>query len=124
MGTMGLVTVRDTEKVLMKIVVGTDGMRVKQMAKMIRTFIRKNGRHPIIREAVDMAKAVHFGSENDRIVITADSHYSECGQPGQLYRDTFDQPKFNPRWDIGITEFYQEVNIDRVLRKHKSPPPS
>lgn len=105
--TQGLVTVQKNGKVVMKIVAGNDGQQAKVVAKAIRK------RWPVdIDAAYRLALSKGFGSVQSLVVITGSHHrYDGDDKLGPLYRRTFNQPKFNPRWAAGIADCTEIVDV-------------
>jgi hypothetical protein len=110
----GMVVVMRGEHVLMKIVCGCDGGHAPELAQAIR----QHGL-PSIKDADKLAEAAEFGCSDCRVIVTESEMYmgshgpmeDEESMPGgefRLYRETFQQSKFNPRWargDGAITAF-------------------
>jgi hypothetical protein len=108
MASQGLVTVRVNGQVAMKIVAGCDGYHAKKLAKMV------GDAWPITPyEAYCFAAKVGFGERDCRVVIDKETHYS--GDDEELparYRETFDQPEFNPRWKHGTADYVEVVDLE------------
>ena len=103
--TQGLVTILKNNVVVMKIVAGSDGMNAGKVARAIR----KLGRVPTFEEALDLARRNGFGSSG-LVVIDPTRAISEFDGPlGKLYRSTFNQPRFNPRWERGTTSCFRLI---------------
>ena len=106
--TQGLVSIV-TKKgdVLMKIVVGSNGMHAQNVADSVKE------EWPITPErAKEISEEHQFGSEGDLVIMT-DSQIL-CEDPaslGSLYAETFNNPHFNPRWDNGKTDYAVVVII-------------
>lgn len=98
MATQGMVVVMDAGGVLVKAVCGCDGYRARALADVVR---RRN-----LRTAQDVftaAKRVGFGCTNDLVVMDRNTTCTECSDDlPPLYRDTFADPRFNPRWECGL----------------------
>lgn len=93
MGTQGLVSVMCEGRVAMKIIAGSNGMRAESLGRDIRRLKR----FPTLEEAYDLALAIGFGSKDCLVVIT-NSEIKHAPNEGlaERYRQTFDQPFFNP----------------------------
>jgi hypothetical protein len=107
MATQGMVTVRQGGQVVMKIVVGSNGDKAKRVADEIRSLNRVPSRH----EAFQLAVRCGFGAKADLVVLNRDGHTPSGETLHALYRDTFDQPKFNPRWECGIVAELEIVDL-------------
>lgn len=100
MATLGLVTVMSEKKVVMKIIAGSDGYFAPQLANKL-----KNSWPVDIKTAYEMARKIGFGGIEDLVVITESEVYFKGDEDiSPLYRETFTQMKFNPRWEIGEAE--------------------
>jgi hypothetical protein len=112
--TQGLVTVKSGQKVLMKVVAGSDGNNAKKLADWLRDFWPKSP-----KQVYKKALKLEFGCDSCLVVITdsqvffegkcCDSNSFDADNP--LYRKTFQQPEFNPRWENGIAEYLEIVEV-------------
>jgi len=109
MATQGLVTVRSKSdgKVLMKIVAGCDGYNAQRVANILRAS------WPVsVGQAYTMAREIGFGSNEDLVVITAtEVRFDGDYDLGPLYRSTFEQPEFNPRWEHGTADNVVVIDV-------------
>lgn len=92
--TNGVVSVVVNGKVAMKFVAGCDGYNAPKVAAHIRTM----GRVPNLFEASSIAATYELGCK-DCLVIQEpnEDHFYE--PLGERYRDTFGDPRANPRWE-------------------------
>jgi uncharacterized protein YaiE (UPF0345 family) len=111
MGTQGLVTVMDGTEVVMKIVAGSNGYNAKKLA----ATIRKNW--PLSAEnAYTIARAKDFGGRSCLVVLTYNEAIFKGDEDlGPLYRETFKNPKFNPRWDYGTADCVEVINVQKGM---------
>jgi len=124
--TQGLITIMFGDNVLMKIVVGCNGYKVKELAKLVKA------NWPVdVEGAYQLAEQVGFGCQSCRMIITASGIFGVSEESGKLenleeseeftgaklYRDTFQQSKFNPRWAYGIADRLQIVKVDEKGNK-------
>lgn len=107
MATQGLITVRSARKVIMKVVVGDNGQQATAVSRIIRE------RWPMsIDEVYEVALSKGFGSTDSLVVITAESHrFDDDDNLSPLYRQTFDQPEFNPRWKHGTAAYVEIIDV-------------
>lgn len=106
--TQGVLSIVKDGKVRMKIIAGCDGGRVIGLA----TRIRELGRVPTLDEAYQMAQRVRLGSTEDLVVMNeTDVKFEGDEDLDPRYRDTFDQPEFNPRWALGTADHVEIVNL-------------
>ncbi len=114
MGTLGLVTVRKDGEVIMKVAAGQDGNKAPALA----AFIRANW--PLTIDQVHAeALRLPFGNTRTLVTITRGEYrynkwthgreYFITGCP--LYDSTFDDPEFNPRWEQGISDYTEIVDV-------------
>lgn len=108
MSTMGMVTLRSKGKVVMKVVAGCNGNLVREVANQLRAVWPVDA-----NRAYDFMEEIGFGCDDCLVVITAlEIAYRGGDEPlSPLYRETFEQPEFNPRWDAGLSEFLEVVDF-------------
>jgi len=108
MATQGVVTVLKDAKVAMKIVVGCDGYNAANIAQIIRAA----GKVPTVREAYKTALQLTCGCRDCLTIITTDEIFFMGSEDvGPLYRETFDDPRFNPRWKNGTADHVHIVRL-------------
>lgn len=116
--TQGMITIisRATKQVLTKIVVGDNGMLINNVIKDIKA---KKVEPNNLQKFYELAKQNRFGCK-DCLVIMDKNHEMFLGEDGdeeldERYRNTFNKPKFNPRWDCGEVEYLEmlEYPYDR-----------
>lgn len=107
MATQGLISVVADDKVLMKIVAGCDGMFGYRVATQLRA------QWPVTAErAYEIAHEMQFGCRSCLVVLTKDEQFDDCDSVlSPRYRETFDDPQFNPRWDHGTADFVEVVQV-------------
>lgn len=107
MATQGLVTVRVKGEVVMKIVTGCNGY----VAGTLANFVRANW--PLtMDQAYDAALKLDFGNKDNLVVVTPDNiRFDSTEKLGRLYRSTFNQVEFNPRWKSGIPEYVEVIDL-------------
>lgn len=92
--TNGVVSVLRGGVMAMKIVVGCDGYNAKKLAESIQSA----GKVPTPDQADSLAREHGFGCHDCRVIQTpARDHFSEELSP--RYRETFNDPEANPRWE-------------------------
>lgn len=108
--TNGIISVVKKGHVLAKIITGCDG---NKLVGVVVDKIRKNPK--IIDSATDLYADVlstGFGSKDSLIVMTKNTIFHECNEePDARYRETFNQARFNPRWENGSADFIEVVNL-------------
>lgn len=118
MATQGVVSVTENGKVILKAIAGCDGYN----AKLLAEHIRKNQLRDI--DAVyEAALELGFGNEPTLVVMDgrrikwADG--DEADDSLTLYRDTFSDPRFNPRWESGLVSDDCLAIVDLATKKTK-----
>jgi len=120
MATQGIVSIVDGDKVLLKVVAGCDGYNAKTLARRLFEM------WPISPTAAyGLAEEVGFGCDHCRFVITEysilglnDTHQvrnveEDKDEDFSLYRETFQKPRFNPRWPSGTADYIEVVYIPK-----------
>lgn len=88
-------------------VVGCNGYNADKVAARIRSFQSAG-----LTDLYMIARDEGFGCASCRVVIGREGVM--CVDPDDLhdlYRETFDQPAFNPRWENGACECYEPVDV-------------
>ncbi len=109
MATQGLVTIRENGRVVMKIIAGDNGYQADQLAQALRRL----GKVPAIQHAYTIAQDEGFGCHFCLVVMTTDDVYFD-GDKKDLaprFRNTFDQPEFNPRWARGTADHIVVIDL-------------
>lgn len=106
--TQGIVSVVKNGEVILKIVAGSDGMNAGKLAPEIK----KRNAVLSLEELHSLAIEVGFGCEKCLVVLgkESDFHMTEDDLP-PLYRKTFSDPKFNPRWECGLADHVIVVKL-------------
>ncbi len=108
MATQGLITIQKNGTVAMKIVAGCNGMQAPALA----AAIRRRGHIPGPLEVYTLALGMDFGCKDCLVVVDKKMCFYQCDGPvGRLYRRTFRQPRFNPRWNRGTADHVRVVNF-------------
>jgi hypothetical protein len=98
MATQGLVSVVRDGKVVLKVITGCDGYNARLLAnELVR------GKCLDLEYVYNLALAMNFGGRISLVVMNADDVLSE-DEVSSLYRETFDNPRFNPRWASGMID--------------------
>lgn len=106
MGTQGLISVVKDRQVIYKLVCGQNGSLVLDVAEEILGFLVA---HP---ESGSKIAQIHgMGSEVCLVLITPTEIHAS--QPvGPRYRETFNDPWFNPRREDGTANYTAVVDLD------------
>jgi len=105
--TQGLISVTHNDEVVMKIVVGCNGYHFKKVVKQLK------GEWPVsLERAYEIALENDFGSENCLVVMDGNSEIFKGDEDhSPLYRETFADPNFNPRWECGLTDKFEILKV-------------
>lgn len=106
MATQGLISILNSDgSVKQKVVIGCDGYRVNDAAQRV---LQENAQS---LEEVYEAAAQEVGCQQCLIVMDAEReiYRGEDDEDRPLYRKTFNDPNFNPRWENGTV--YHKVVI-------------
>ncbi|MEM9644924.1 MAG: hypothetical protein AAF989_08010, partial [Planctomycetota bacterium] len=109
MATQGLVSVVDVGGVILKIVTGTDGYNAQAVANRFLELGVTN-----VDRAYEIALQMDFGSKESLVVVGQESvRFEGEDELPSLYRETFKNPWFNPRWSQGTADHVLCVDLDR-----------
>lgn len=108
MGTQGVVSVTRDGRTIIKVVAGCQGYMAEELAQVI-----KERRLPLGPEQVQRwAQIVGFGCPNCLVVMDEQEALGQdADELPALYRQTFDDPRFNPRWQRGTASHVEVVEI-------------
>ena len=120
MATQGIVSVVRGGAVLLKVVAGSDGYNAPKLAEALRAWFEANeflyatdDERMDARTAYCLASMIGFGADCDRVVVMPDEVFHQCDDElGPLYRQTFADPRFNPRWEYGTADYIEVVDLD------------
>lgn len=117
MATQGLLSVVDKNgKVVMKVVCGCNGYEIPKLKKML-----KGKELPATTSG--MYNRVLYEAEVgcDRCLVVIDSaglicedgifEWADIPDSYKLYKETFSDPKFNPRWAQGIADYTEILGV-------------
>lgn len=102
MATQGIVSVVDKDnKTLYKVITGCNGYNAKMLAKSIEMLAKIS-----VSEILRVAHESSYGCKDCLFVMDKDNTYTYHGQQVHMpqYRQHFDDPKFNPRWERGTAD--------------------
>lgn len=105
--TQGLISVLSCNQVIMKIIVGCNGYNIKKVVEQIKKEWPIN-----LEKAYEIAISNKFGSEDDLVVMDDNrALFNGGGDLEPRYRETFTNPEFNPRWEIGISDNLEIIEV-------------
>lgn len=108
MATQAVVSLVRKSHTFIKAICGCDGYNAEKLAKII-----KDNKFDNIKNIYKIALENKFGCR-ECLVVMDDKNVIFKGDEnvGPLYRETFDNPSFNPRWKSGIADHVIILKID------------
>ena len=108
MATQAIVSLVKDGHTCIKIICGCDGYNAEKLIKII-----KDDKSDNIKDVYIAALENGFGCK-DCLVVMDDKNIIFDGDESidPLYRETFDNPSFNPRWKKGIADIVYLLKID------------
>lgn len=109
MSTQAVVSVRQGGVMSMKFVVGCNGMEADSFVAALKAL----GRVPSPAEGLEMATTHNLGCDGCLVLVTPTEIICEdIGDEAlDLYRKTFNDPAFNPRWENGTAAYTRIVDF-------------
>jgi len=109
MATQGILSIVRNNKVVAKIVAGSDGYNIPALAKSLR-------KNPTVDPDELMERAREHGLSGNSLIVQSSPDDWICDgedtdELPELYRDKFFDPRFNPRWAAGTAEYMEIVEI-------------
>ena len=109
--TQGLISIMKDKSVIVKVICGCDGYNAKKVARIIeKRHLEK------IQDIYDVALENGFGCSDCLVVMNkTDIVYKGDGDIDShpLFRETFNNPSFNPRWECGSVENLVIIGITK-----------
>lgn len=112
MATQGMVSILKNGETFIKIVVGCDGYNIDDFCQEIINKKTVN-----LTELYYMALKCDFGCGECLVVMNEEKilHPELESIDWSLYRNTFHNSNFNPRWESGITEYFKILNVEDIV---------
>lgn len=109
MTTNAIISMVKNDRTFIKIVCGCNGHNAEKLAKII-----KDNRLDKIHDIYKVALENKFGCIDCLVVMNNDDiiFKGEYERLSYLYREKFDDPSFNPRWECGTAEYVIILKID------------
>lgn len=108
MGTQAVVSMVVAGKVELKAICGVNGGAAHKLATWLASH-----RDATADMLFKQARVLRFGGDDDLVVMDGEATISECDDDlPALYRATFDDACFNPRWACGIADHHIVVDFD------------
>lgn len=108
MASLGLITITKDGVVTTKIIAGSN----IKAGSAVADVLKKNDTSLTLRDIFELAAGAGFGDpEVDLVVMNEQDIYHECDEDiSPLYRKTFFQPEFNPRWACGLSDYLEIIS--------------
>lgn len=107
MATQGIVSIVSDGKVIIKLITGSNGSEANKLKEQLEKSWPLD-----INKAYEIALNFEFGSTDSLVAMDKDNIiFHGEGNIGDRYRDTFNDPRFNPRWEYGLAD---EIEILQV----------
>lgn len=108
MTTQAIISLMKKGRVFIKIICGCNGHRTEKFVDII-----KDGQPEKIQDIYKIAIENNFGCR-ECLVVMDDKNVVFKGDEelGPLYREKFDDPLFNPRWNSGMADIISVLKID------------
>ena len=119
MGTQGIVSIVDQHnQTVMKFVAGDNGMKAPVLAAWLReNYQERHTYSDLYAKAIELG----FGCEDCLVLIGQCAMFSHIpGDSPPSYRETFDKPEWNPRWERGSADYVEMVRVPdmRMTKEH------
>lgn len=111
MATNGIVSlVNDQGETLIKCICGCNGYNAERVANWL-----KENQTPTIEAIYKQCLSLNFGCTDCLIVMDSKEHYYDNDRfansdLAELYCQTFNDPKFNPRWKNGTAAYIEIIH--------------
>lgn len=116
MTTQAVISIVKNGHTFIKIVCGCEGYNAEKLAKII-----EDKQLDKIKDIYDAALTAKFGCKDCLVVMNDnDMIFKGDEEPSSLYRDTFDNPSFNPRWKCGIADNVIILKTDNWTKSGKN----
>lgn len=110
MVTQAVISLVKKGHTFIKVVCGCNGYNAEKLLKII-----EDKRLDKIRPIYKMAIQNNIGCKECLVVMDdSDIIFKGSGSIDPLYRETFDNPSFNPRWKNGTAEYTAVLKIDKT----------
>jgi len=108
MTTQAIISLVRNGHTFIKIICGCEGYNSEKLVEII-----KDSRPDNIQDIYKMDLENKFGCRECLVVMDDKKVIFNGDEPlDPLYRDTFDNPSFNPRWKLGIADSVTVLKID------------
>lgn len=108
MATQGMLSVVENGNTKIKIVAGSNGYNIEKIKAWLLANLNATP-----QAIYDKSLKLGFGSEHCLVVQFGanDFVFPDAEELGDLYATKFSDPKFNPRWERGDTEYFEIISI-------------
>lgn len=110
MATQGIISIVKNGNVVFKCVAGCNGMTAKKTADALKEL-----KNPTLEAIYDVCVANDFGCDECIAVQSASEirtiNGTEAG--AGFYAKNFSDAKFNPRWECGLADYIEVVELNK-----------
>jgi hypothetical protein len=111
MGTQAIVSIANNGKTVVKTIAGCNGYNARKLETAILSEKLRTA-----KEVYEAAKGLNFGCHICLVVMSKDELlYAGTYETDSLYRDTFDDPRFNPRWENGTADYVIVIDEKKLI---------
>jgi len=118
MATQGLISITNKGKVLYKIVAGCNGSKIEALVKCVKNVSQIAAEKINAKYLYHIALDYKFGCKDCLVVFNEEeleTDNKECFHGAfPLYLKTFNDPNFNPRWEQGIADYVEVVDLSKI----------
>lgn len=103
MGKQGMISIIKDGNVITKIISGCNGNNTEIVVKEIIQYMSHGGDPECLEDIYRISEEKDMGCIDCLIVMSKDKFlYKGLEDISNLYKEEFEDPKFNPRWECGI----------------------
>lgn len=111
MATQGLLSATKNGKLLFKIITGSDGYNVPKLAQWLKENPSAQ-MDDVWKQAATLFAKDSLVLQLSPTEVICDNEWAKPNLDSEcLYRTTFENPSFNPRWESGIAEYCETVEL-------------
>ena len=113
MSTNGMISLVKGGKVIIKIIAGCDGYNAEKTAIEIMKYLQIDGDEIYLSDLFEICKLKKFGCDDCLTIMNESKSLSRAQsvEPKE-YRETFEDPQFNPRNKNGSVEYLFIIPVE------------
>jgi hypothetical protein len=121
MATQGIISITKDGKTVYKCIAGCNGYNIKKATEKLTNAIKHHNKLPRISDIFYSLHNSGFACDDCLVVLGEGQHYSnirddndDSWKPDDLYLSTFNDPKFNPRWECGLADHVHIIELNDI----------